>query len=168
MDEVSKKTKTGKIVKGVLKAIGGLATVSCIVYVGKEVKREYDETVAENNRLRKFINDHDFYEKEQTNFRSTSYVDDEVSDDENEEAPKKFDPNNPVYRQSPRTMRKLGLNPDGTRRNKSKTELVKIGEYITPKGYVVEVMEDVVTGICIHEPTNRYPNGEKKEISKEA
>ena len=110
MDNV-KKSKAGKIIKGCLIGIGGLTTVGCIGYVVKEVKREYDETVDENNRLRAFINDHDFYEKKQTNLRSSDYV--ESSNDEKPEE-KKFDKNNPIYKQSPATMRKLGLNSDIT------------------------------------------------------
>lgn len=141
-----KKSKAGKIIKGCLIGIGGLTTVGCIGYVVKEVKREYDETVDENNRLRAFINDHDFYEKKQTNLRSTDYV-----ESSNEE--KKFDKSNPIYKQSPDTMHKLGLNPDGTKR--PKIQLVKIGEYIGPDGYVIEVREDVPTGMKIYKPTNR-------------
>ena len=145
-----KKSKAGKIVKGCLIGISGLTIVSCLGYVVKEVKREYDETVDENNRLRAFINDHDFYEKKQTNLRSSDYV--ESSNDEKPEE-KKFDKNNPIYKQSPSTMRKLGLNSDGTQRQKS--QLVKIGEYIGPDGYVIEVREDVPTGMKIYKPTNR-------------
>ena len=145
-----KKSKAGKIIKGCLIGIGGLTTVGCIGYVVKEVKREYDETVDENNRLRAFINDHDFYEKKQTNLRSSDYV--ESSNDEKPEE-KKFDKNNPIYKQSPSTMRKLGLNSDGTQRQKS--QLVKTGEYMGPDGYVIEVMEDVPTGMKIYKPTNR-------------
>ena len=149
MDNV-KKSKAGKIIKGCLIGIGGLTTVGCIGYVVKEVKREYDETVDENNRLRAFINDHDFYEKKQTNLRSSDYV--ESSNDEKPEE-KKFDKNNPIYKQSPSTMRKLGLNSDGTQR--SKIQLVKTGEYMGPDGYVIEVMEDVPTGMKIYKTTNR-------------
>jgi hypothetical protein len=145
-----KKSKAGKIFKGCLIGIGGLTTIGCIGYVVKEVKREYDETVNENNRLRAFINEHDFYEKQQTNFRSSNYT--ESSNDEEPEE-KKFDKNNPVYKQSPATMRKLGLNPDGTRR--PKTQLVKIGEFLNQDGYVVEVNEDVPTGLKIYSPTIR-------------
>ena len=158
-----KKSKAGKIIKGCLIGIGGLTTVGCIGYVVKEVKREYDETVDENNRLRAFINDHDFYEKKQTNLRSSDYV--ESSNDEKSEE-KKFDKNNPIYKQSPATMRKLGLNPDGTQRQKS--QLVKIGEYIGPDGYVIEVKEDVPSGMKIYNPTNRTVLSEdetKEEIA---
>ena len=145
-----KKSKAGKIIKGCLIGIGGLTTVGCIGYVVKEVKREYDETVNENNRLRAFINEHDFYEKAQTNFRSSDYTE-STNDEKHEE--KKFDKNNPIYKQSPATMHKLGLNPDGTKR--SKIQLVKTGEYMGPDGYVIEVMEDVPTGMKIYKPTNR-------------
>ena len=50
-------------------------------------------------------------------------------------------------------MYKLGLNPDDTKR--PKIQLVKIGEYIGPDGYVIEVREDVPTGMKIYKPTNR-------------
>ena len=151
-----KKSKAGKIVKGCLIGISGLTIVSCLGYVVKEVKREYDETVDENNRLRAFINDHDFYEKKQTNLRSSDYI--ESSNDEKPEE-KKFDKNNPIYKQSSDTMHKLGLNSDGTQRQKS--QLVKIGEYIGPDGYVIEVREDVPTGMKIYKTTN------KKVLSKD-
>ena len=59
-----KKSKAGKIIKGCLMTLGGIGTLACAGYVIKEVKREYDETVDENNRLRDFINSHDFYNKE--------------------------------------------------------------------------------------------------------
>lgn len=169
MNELKKESKVGKIVKGVLAIAGGATAIGCIIYVGKEVKREYDETVDENNRLRNFINSHDFYEKEQTNFRSTDYEDNEISsdteDDEVEDVPMKFDRNNPIYRQSPRTMRKLGLNPDGTRKSKSKNEFVKIDEYVSQSGYIVEVLEDIPSGLHIHNPTNRLA---KESETKEA
>ena len=158
-----KKSKAGKIIKGCLIGIGGLTTVGCIGYVVKEVKREYDETVDENNRLRAFINDHDFYEKKQTNLRSSDYV--ESSNDEKPEE-KKFDKNNPIYKQSPATMRKLGLNLDGTQR--PKIQLVKVGEYINENGYVIEIKEDVPTGLKIYNPTNRTVLSEdetKEEIA---
>ena len=158
-----KKSKAGKIIKGCLIGIGGLTTIGCIGYVVKEVKREYDETVDENNRLRAFINDHDFYEKKQTNLRSSDYV--ESSNDEKPEE-KKFDKNNPIYKQSPSTMRKLGLNPDGTRR--LKPQLVKIGEYIGSDGYVIEIKEDISSGLKIHKTTNRTVLSEdetKEEIA---
>ena len=158
-----KKSKAGKIVKGCLIGISGLTIVSCLGYVVKEVKREYDETVDENNRLRAFINDHDFYEKKQTNLRSTDYV--ESSNDEKSEE-KKFDKNNPIYKQSSDTMHKLGLNSDGTKRQK--IELVKTGEYIGPDGYVIEVKEDVPTGLKIYSPTIRTvlsENETKEEIA---
>ena len=145
-----KKSKAGKIIKGCLITLGGIGTLACAGYVIKEVKREYDETVDENNRLRDFINSHDFYNKEQTNLRSTDY---ESNDSDDNEEPEKFDRNNPVYKQSPRTMRKLGLNPDGT--VKQKPQLVKIEECISEDGYVIEVLEDVPSGLKIYNPTNR-------------
>ena len=156
-----KKSKAGKIIKGCLIGIGGLTTVGCIGYVVKEVKREYDETVDENNRLRAFINDHDFYEKKQTNLRSTDYME-STNDEKSEE--KKFDKNNPIYKQSSETMYKLGLNSDGTKRQK--IELVKTGEYIGPDGYVIEVKEDVPTGLKIYSPTIRTVLS-KDEIKEE-
>ena len=156
-----KKSKAGKIIKGCLIGIGSLTTVGCIGYVVKEVKREYDETVDENNRLRDFINDHDFYEKKQTNLRSSDYVESSSNNEKPEE--KKFDKNNPIYKQSSSTMRKLGLNPDGTQR--SKIQLVKTGEYMGPDGYVIEVREDVPTGMKIYKPTNR--NVLSKDETKE-
>ena len=158
-----KKSKAGKIIKGCLIGIGGLTTVGCIGYVVKEVKREYDETVNENNRLRAFINEHDFYEKAQTNFRSSDYT--ETTNDEKPEE-KKFDKNNPIYKQSPATMRKLGLNPDGTQH--PKIQLVKVGEYINENGYVVEIKEDVPTGLKIYNQTTRTVLSEdetKEEIA---
>ena len=156
MNEQKKKSKVGKIVKGILAITGGATAVGCVVYVVNEVKKEYDSTVAENNRLRAFINDHEFYEKQQTNFRSTDY-DEGVnnSEEKTSDEPQKFDRNNPIYKQSPITMRKLGLNPDGTVKSKSKSQFVKIDEYLSSSGYVVEVMEDVPTGLKIHKPTNR-------------
>ena len=159
-----KKLKAGKIIKGCLIGIGGLTTIGCIGYVVKEVKHEYDETVNENNRLRAFINDHDFYEKKQSNLRSSDYVESSSKDKKLEE--KKFDKNNPIYKQSPATMRKLGLNPDGTQR--PKTQLVKTGEYMGPNGYVIEVKEDIPTGLKIYSPTTRTVLSEdetKEEIT---
>ena len=44
--------------------IGGIALgIGVGTYVIKEVKKEYDSTVDENNRLKNFINEHDFYKK---------------------------------------------------------------------------------------------------------
>ena len=63
-------------------------------------------------------------------------------------------------------MHKLGLNSDGTKRQK--IELVKTGEYIGPDGYVIEVKEDVPTGLKIYSPTIRTvlsENETKEEIA---
>ena len=38
----------------------GIGVGTCVI---KEVKKEYDSTVDENNRLKNFINEHDFYKK---------------------------------------------------------------------------------------------------------
>lgn len=149
-----KKSKTGKIIKGCLTAIGGIVTVGCVGYVVKEVKKEYDSIVDENNRLRDFINSHDFYNKQQTNLRSADYK-------SNDSEPKKFDVNNPVYKQSAKTMRKLGLNPDGS--SKTKTELVKVEECVNDDGFIVEVLEDVPTGLKIYKTTSRKESDEIKE-----
>lgn len=47
----------------------GIGVGTCII---KEVKKEYDSTVDENNRLKKFINDHDFYKKTPTSSFSSN------------------------------------------------------------------------------------------------
>lgn len=52
--------RTKKIIKGI--GIGG--AIGLGLYVGNEVRKEYNKTVAENNYLRDFINTHDFYKKE--------------------------------------------------------------------------------------------------------
>lgn len=152
MEEKQKKSKAAKVIKGCLAAIGGITTVGCIVYVGNEVKKEFDATVDENNRLRDFINTHDFYEKQKSNFR-VSNDSDNVSDDETKTEETKFNPNKPIYKQSASTMRKMGLNPDGTYRQKP--QLVKIGEHITSDGYISEEWEDIVSGLVIYKPTGR-------------
>ena len=57
-----KKTGKGKVIAGVG---GGILLLGGIAYVVNEVRKEYDTTVEENNYLRGFINDHDFYKKEE-------------------------------------------------------------------------------------------------------
>lgn len=52
--------RTKKIIKGI--GIGG--TIGLGLYVGNEIRKEYNKTVAENNYLREFIDTHDFYKKE--------------------------------------------------------------------------------------------------------
>ena len=144
-------SKGKKIVKGIVKGAGCLAVASIIGYVIKEVKDEYDDTIEENNRLRAFINEHDFYEKRKTNIVSSNYKSSEDT---------KFDPNNPIYKQSAATMKKLGLNPDGTM--KEKPEFIKVDEYISSDGYIVEIKEDIVSGLQIHQTTNRKADESKE------
>lgn len=44
----------------------GLILLGCLgAYVVNEVRKEYDSCVEENNNLRDFIRDHDFYEKQE-------------------------------------------------------------------------------------------------------
>lgn len=44
----------------------GLILLGCLgAYVVNEVRKEYDNCVDENNNLRDFIRDHDFYEKQE-------------------------------------------------------------------------------------------------------
>lgn len=157
--EKEKKSKIGKIIKGCLTVAGSATVIGCVYYVGKEVKKEFDDTVDENNRLREFINSHDFYEKQQSMYRSNDY--DSSNDEESKE--RKFDPNNPVYKQSASTMRKMGLNPDGT--PKTKAALVKLEEesYISHDGYIVDVWEDVASGLKIYKPTNRKASEEDEK-----
>lgn len=47
-----------------IKILGGALVIGIGAYVVNEVRKEYDSTVAENNYLKNFINDHDFYKKE--------------------------------------------------------------------------------------------------------
>lgn len=153
MDTV-KKSKAGKIIKGCLTAFGGIVTIGCIGYVVKEVKKEYDSTIDENNRLREFINSHDFYNKTESKLL-------QPSGNTNGSETGKFDKNNPVYKCSPKTMMKLGLNPDGS--SKTKTELVKVEECVNDDGFIVEVWEDVPTGLKIYKTTSRKESDEIKE-----
>ena len=55
----------------VLKTVGTLAGISLGLYVGNEIRKEYNSTVKENECLRNFINTHDFYEKENPSFSTT-------------------------------------------------------------------------------------------------
>ena len=55
----------------VLKTIGTLAGISLGLYVTNEIRKEYNSTVKENEYLRKFIDTHDFYEKEDSSFSTT-------------------------------------------------------------------------------------------------
>lgn len=52
-----------KTVKKILKYVGIGSGIGLTLYVGNEIRKEYDKTVAENNYLRDFINNHDFYTK---------------------------------------------------------------------------------------------------------
>jgi len=52
-----------KTVKKILKYVGIGSGIGLTLYVGNEIRKEYDKTVAENNYLRDFINNHDFYIK---------------------------------------------------------------------------------------------------------
>jgi hypothetical protein len=139
MDTV-KKSKAGKIIKGCLTAFGGIVTVGCMGYVVKEVKKEYDSTVDENNRLREFINSHDFYKKTETKLL-------QPSGNINGSKTGKFDKNNPVYKCS----------------SKTKTELVKVDEYVNANGFIVEIWEDIPTGFQIYKTTSRKESDEIKE-----
>lgn len=63
---MAEKKKTGKNkLKTIAGVGGGLLLLGGIGYVINEVRKEYDSTVEENNYLRGFINDHDFYKKEE-------------------------------------------------------------------------------------------------------
>lgn len=160
-DETSKKKK---VVKGIFKGVSGLALVGLIGYVIKDVKDEYDSMVDENNRLRSFINEHDFYEKRQINIRSSSYEEKPKENESNDETKsEKFDPNNPIYKQSAATMRKLGLNPDGTMKSKSNSQFVKVDKVVTSNGIIMDVFEDVPSGFKIYKPTNRKETSNEKE-----
>ena len=55
--------KNHKVAKTLLSIVGLGVGTGLVVSVVKEVKKEYDNTVEENNRLRKFIDEHDFYKK---------------------------------------------------------------------------------------------------------
>lgn len=55
----------------VLKTVGTLAGIGLGLYVGNEIRKEYNSTVKENEYLRNFINTHDFYEKEDSSFSTT-------------------------------------------------------------------------------------------------
>lgn len=59
----------------VLKTVGTLAGIGLGLYVGNEIRKEYNSTVKENEYLRKFINTHDFYEKENSSFSATTMTD---------------------------------------------------------------------------------------------
>lgn len=49
---------------GKIFALGAAALAGAlVVYVNNEVRKEYDACVDENNMLRDFIQNHDFYEK---------------------------------------------------------------------------------------------------------
>lgn len=52
-----------KTVKKILKYVGIGSGIGLTLYVGNEIRKEYDKTVAENNYLKDFINDHEFYKK---------------------------------------------------------------------------------------------------------
>src|SRR5574344_1145546 len=58
--------KGGNIcMSNVILTIGGTILLGCLgAYVVNEVRKEYDDCVDENNSLRDFIRDHDFYEKQ--------------------------------------------------------------------------------------------------------
>lgn len=58
----------------IVKTILGLGVLGLGGYVFKEVKHEYDEVVAENNRLRNFIDKHDFYKKSTVMKDSNSFI----------------------------------------------------------------------------------------------
>ena len=47
-----------------LKILGGGLVLGIGAYVVNEVRKEYNNTVNENNYLRDFIDNHDFYKKE--------------------------------------------------------------------------------------------------------
>ena len=62
---MAEKKKTGSKLKTLAGVGGGLLLLGGIAYVVNEVRKEYDSTVEENNYLRGFIKDHDFYKKEE-------------------------------------------------------------------------------------------------------
>ena len=58
------------MIKEFFKVCGIVLGSALTIYVGKELINEYDSTMEENNRLREFIDAHDFYDKkgQYTNF----------------------------------------------------------------------------------------------------
>ncbi len=62
---MAEKKKTGSKLKTIAGVGGGLLLLGGIAYIVNEVRKEYDSTVEENNYLRGFIKDHDFYKKEE-------------------------------------------------------------------------------------------------------
>lgn len=47
-----------------IKGCGIILGSALVIYVGKELIKEYDSIMEENNRLKEFIDNHDFYERE--------------------------------------------------------------------------------------------------------
>lgn len=56
----------------VLKTVGTIVGIGLGLYVGNEIRKEYNSTVKENEYLRNFIDSHDFYEKENSSFSTNS------------------------------------------------------------------------------------------------
>lgn len=65
------------MVKKILMAGAAAFGAALFIYVNNEIRKEYDECVDENDRMRDFIQKHDFYEKsasktEQPSFKKES------------------------------------------------------------------------------------------------
>lgn len=52
------------MIKEMIKGCGIILGSALVIYVGKELIKEYDSIMEENNRLKEFIDNHDFYERE--------------------------------------------------------------------------------------------------------
>lgn len=139
--------------KKTLKVLGTGTLIGCGVYVCKQLVNEYDSTVDENNRLREFISNHDFYDKSQSIFRGTN----DFTNNTFETTKGK------VFKQTSSVLDKLGLESDGT--TKSEPALVVIEERVSDDGYIVEVKKDLSSGFTILNHTNRKV-GNNEEIIK--
>lgn len=52
------------MIKEMIKGCGIILGSALVIYVGKELIKEYDSIMEESNRLKEFIDNHDFYERE--------------------------------------------------------------------------------------------------------
>ena len=52
------------MIKEMIKGCGIILGSALVINVGKELIKEYDSIMEENNRLKEFIDNHDFYERE--------------------------------------------------------------------------------------------------------